>query len=111
MGNIDKLGKKIMRRVYYTFALRVATHPMLGHGILLLALVWLLKELVFVARIWESFVATPVGEIGTFVIKLVTNADALTLVVLAAAISIGGLWLKQLVRIRPFTFTDTKPAS
>lgn len=91
-----------MRRIYYAFLLRQATHPIFGYGVLLLALVWWLKELVFFARIWESFTTTPVGEVGNFFASLVLAADPLTLVVSAAFLLIGTLWLRQLLKANWF---------
>lgn len=89
-----------MRRVYYAFALRIATHPAFGYSVLLLALGWTLKELIFFARIWESFMTVQVGELGSFLVRLVVKADTLTLVVFSVSILVGMLWLKQLSQIR-----------
>ena len=82
----------IMRRVYYAWVLRISTHPVTLQLAALLVVAWSLKELVFVARVWEAFVTTPVGELGTFVYQLLTHADyptvALTLVAVVLLTSV-----------------------
>lgn len=70
-----------MRRVYYAFALHSATHPVTLYGFALLALGWWLTELVFVAQVWQAFVSSPVGELGSFFVALVSGADSVTLLV------------------------------
>lgn len=64
----------------------MATHPVTVYVVALAILAWLLSRLVFVARVWESFVRTPIGELGTFTHHLIIQADALTLVVCAVGL-------------------------
>lgn len=73
-----------MRRVYYAFAIKCVSHPATLYAVAFVALVWWLKELVFVARVWQAFVSTPVGELGSFGFKVLAHADMLTLLVCAA---------------------------
>jgi hypothetical protein len=78
--------RAIMRRVYYVFALRLATHP---HALRLCALAvlgYLLGRLVHVAVVAQSFKAVPVGQVGDFLIATVRHADWPTLFVLGLTI-------------------------
>jgi len=78
-----KLYNTIMRRVYYAFCIRLVSHPAILYMLALVGVGWWLTKLVFVARIWQSFTATPVGELSSFMYGLVTGADTLTLAVTA----------------------------
>lgn len=88
-----------MRRVYYTFALRLATHPTMLYGLAFIGLVWWLKELVFVARVWQSLVSRPVGELGSFFLELIRNADSLTLLVTMVTVVVMVGFARQLQRL------------
>lgn len=97
MTKVDKLQQNIMRRVYYIYGLRLVTHPISMYGLVLLALLVWLKELVFFARIWESFVRTPIGEVDAFMLKLISHADGLTLGISFAVVAFGFIWLRQVL--------------
>lgn len=99
MSQTPIISKNVMRRVYYLCAIRVATHPATLYSVAFVGLVWWLAELVFVARIWQSFVSQPVGELGSFALEIVQNADSLTLLVTAGAIVVTYGLLRQLQRI------------
>lgn len=100
------IEKKIMRRVYYLFGIRIVTHPMVMQGLLLVvALTWL-AQLVFFARIWQSFVATPVGELGAFFVKVVTHADGLTLLVTLATTIIMVALVRSMIRFEPIELPE-----
>ena len=96
---MSQLQKTIMRRVYYAFAIRLLTHPTTLYAAAFLGLVWWLKELVFVARIWEAVVSRPIGELGSFALELVHNADSLTLVVTAVTLAVAVGFARQLQHI------------
>lgn len=90
---------KTMRSIYYAYIARIIAHPVVVQGAVLLAAIWWLKELVFVARIWESFATTPVGEVGGFVYELFTQADSLTVIVTIAVCYIAISWVRRLSQI------------
>jgi hypothetical protein len=100
MSHSTNIPKIVMRRVYYAFAIRLATHPVTLYALTALALVWWLKELVFVARIWQSFVATPIGELGSFTLELLARADSLTLVVFAVTCVVAVQFARNLNQLR-----------
>jgi hypothetical protein len=99
------LEATIMRRVYYAFALRCATHPVTLYALALIAFAWWLKELVFVERIWESFVSQPVGEIGRFAVGLVQGADWLTLLVALLVLLCTVALFRQLRQLSVHSYT------
>lgn len=80
--NTIALKRAIMRRVYYVFALRVVTHPVTLHLIVLAVLGYALIRLVHVAVVTSSFMAVPVGQVGSFLVATLRHADWPTLLVL-----------------------------
>lgn len=102
----NPLQSTIMRRVYYAFFIHCATHPITLYLAALVALAWWLKELVFVARIWESVISRPVSELGSFAVGLVQGADALTLGVAALLLVCAGALMHQLRRVQHYSYTS-----
>lgn len=95
----NTLQATIMRRVYYAYTIRLLTHTVTMYGLALFALGWWLKELVFVARLWETFIRTPIGELGGWALKVVSGADPLTLLVFAVACVLAAGLVRQLQRL------------
>ena len=85
----QQLQKNIMRRVYYTYALSIALHPMLWRGVFLGAAAVLLARWLHVASIVENFLAIPVGAVPQYIVNSLvsaaTHGEVLTLLTLAAA--------------------------
>lgn len=82
-----RLKNKIMRSVFYAFAIRVALHPVtLGSAFSLVSL-YILAKLVFVARVVEGFLNVPVREIIPHTLGVLSNADLLTLTVFTLCLS------------------------
>lgn len=70
-----------MRRVYYSFALNVATSPVTLHLLLLAIAGYMLTVLVHVAAVLENLLAVQVGELGSYAVATVLRADVATLIV------------------------------
>ena len=75
-----------MRRVYYAFAIRLATHKATLHLVALVVLGYVLTKLVFVAKVFDNLASRELGEVVPTLVRMVGNADLLTLVVLGAVI-------------------------
>ncbi|HMA77760.1 MAG TPA: hypothetical protein VKP88_01305 [Candidatus Paceibacterota bacterium] len=99
------LSATIMRQVYYAAAIHWATHPVTLYALGLLVLGWWLKELVFVAQIWDAFVSRPVGELGNFTLGVVQGADTLTLLVTALVLVCAVALYRQLRHLRAHSYT------
>ncbi|MEZ4200571.1 MAG: hypothetical protein R3B69_03220 [Candidatus Paceibacterota bacterium] len=76
----------IMRRVYYAFAVRLATHTVTLHVLALAVLGFVLAKLVFVARVYENLASREFGELLPATLRILMHADVLTLVVFAVAV-------------------------
>lgn len=87
----QRLRRRIMRRVWLQYARSIATHRGFVLGIAFGASVQLLREFVFVARVFESFLATEIGEVPGFVYRLLTHAD--TPEILAAVVMLTSVGL------------------
>jgi hypothetical protein len=86
MQQINQLHKKIMRRIYYAYALRVSTQAFVIHAVLFIASVYALSKLVHVASILQNISNTKVGSLGTYFLNTIMHAEFLTMVVLAIVI-------------------------
>lgn len=88
--NSLKLKNKIMRRIYFIFAVRIVEHPItLQVATFGLALV-VLAKLVHVHRVTESFLSTSVGHLPQYLFNTVASAfmrgEVLTLLVVGVLI-------------------------
>jgi hypothetical protein len=80
------LQKKIMRRVYYTYALRVATMPGILQGFLMLASLIVLTYFVSLGHVIQNLMQVQVGHVGVFFYNALTNTEAWTLLLLGIII-------------------------
>lgn len=91
----NNLKKTIMRRVYYSYALRFISEPMLWQGVVLGVCVALFGRLTHVAAIARNLEATRVGDAPQFIVSSFVNAfthgEVLTVLVtlLMAGLSIS----------------------
>ena len=81
------LQKNIMRRVYYAFLLRVATHPVTMHVVVLAGVVYALKEVLHIAAIYRNILQVPLGNVMQYLAKSLINTEMLTLCLLALALA------------------------
>lgn len=68
-----------MRRVYYAYALRVATIPGVVQGFVMLAVLIGLTRFVSLGNVIHNFMAVPVGNVDVFVYNAITTTEAWTL--------------------------------
>ena len=80
------LQKKIMRRVYYAYAIRLATTPGVAQGFLMLAVLIGLTRFVSLGNVVRNLMGVEVGHVGTFFYNAVTNTEAWTLLLLGVFI-------------------------
>lgn len=79
MKKLSALQKKIMRRVYYAYAIRLVTLPGVPQGFLTLFALIGLTYFVSLASVLNNIRQIPVGNLDTFAYNAVTNTDAWTL--------------------------------
>lgn len=71
-----------MRRVYYSYTLRLATHPLFVHGVLLFGSVYVLSKLIHVASIMNNIRSLRVGDLDNYLFNTFMNAEFATLAVI-----------------------------
>lgn len=76
---LNQLQKKIMRRVYYAFALRFGTHPLVIHGAMLAVGVFALSRFTHVAAIINNLSNIKVGDLDNYLFNSFTHAEVWTL--------------------------------
>jgi hypothetical protein len=79
MKKLSALQRKIMRRVYYAYMIRLVTLPGVPQGFLTLFALIGLTYFVSIRSVISNFLQVPVGNLDTFAYNAVTNADAWTL--------------------------------
>jgi len=97
------MQKAIMRRVYYSYALSIATHTMFWRGMFLSIAGILLANWLHVASIVHNFLSVPVGNAPQFILNSFVNAiangeilTALTLVLAGGVAISAGFHLVQI---------------
>jgi cell division protein FtsX len=97
----SKLHQNVMRRVYYSFAISMATQPMLWQGFLLGASIALFGRLTHVASIAHNFAATRIENAPTFVwssfVNAYTHGEVLTVLVVLFMIGLSVSLVARLV--------------
>ncbi len=84
--DFKQMQRRIMMHVYRTFAIRLATHPLTLHVGLLVGAAYAVGYFVHVAAVMRNMANVPVGELGGFLARAVTNTEGITLLVLGVMI-------------------------
>jgi hypothetical protein len=79
MSQINQLQKKIMRRVYYAFALRMGTQPVVLYTALLIASVYGLSRVTHVASIINNIRGVQVGNLDNYILNTFMHTEFWTL--------------------------------
>lgn len=74
------LQQKIMRRVYYIFALKLVTHPVFSHSLLLGVSIFALSRVVSIPNILLNLMDVKVGELAEFFIGALLSTEVVTIV-------------------------------
>ncbi len=82
MSTINQLQRRIMRRVYYAFGIRLATSPVVVHGVLLFAALYALKVLVSITSIINNLRQIQLGNLDNYIFHAFMHAQFWTLVVI-----------------------------
>lgn len=80
------LHNKIMRRIYYTFALRIVLQPTLLLGFLMLGMMIVLTYFVSIGNVIHNLLSLDAGNISEFVLRAFLHTEIWTLIVLGLLI-------------------------
>lgn len=97
-----QLHNKIMRRVYYAYALRITLQPVILHGFFMLAMLIALTYFVSLGNVIQNMLQVRAEGLGPYFYNAVTNTEAWTLF-------IGGLLIFSVFSLR-LTITPMKRA-
>jgi len=86
MKTQNQMKKRIMRRVYITFGIRIATHVTTLHLVVMAASVYALGYFVHVAAVFRNASAVPVGEFVSYMLRALAHADVMTMLVLGVIV-------------------------
>lgn len=76
------LQKKIMRGIYYAYAIRLATLPGLWQGFVMLGIMIVLTRFVSLGNVINNFSQIEMSHVGTFVYNAVRNTELWTLLLI-----------------------------
>jgi len=77
---MNKLQKRIMRRVYLAFARRVATHPLAMNIALFTLALFVFAKLVFVRSVIDNLMGVEVAQVPSFMLSALMHGEILTLI-------------------------------
>ena len=80
------LQQKIMRRIYFAYAKRVASNPTLLHGSLIFIMMIVLTYFVSIQAVIHNMSRVAVGDLGAWTYSAVTNTEAWTLLILGVIV-------------------------
>ncbi len=86
MATLNKLQKKIMRRVYYAYAIRMVTLRGVPQGFLMLGALIALTYFVSIGNVIQNIEKVGVSGLSQFAYSAVTNTEAWTLLILGVFI-------------------------
>ena len=76
------LKRKIMRRIYYAYALRVVSLPGVWQGFAMLAVIIMLTRFVSLGNVLHNLAQNNVSTLGTFTYNAVHTTEAWTLLLI-----------------------------
>lgn len=86
MQKLNRLQKKIMRRIYYAYAIRVATLRGVPQGFFMLGVLIALTHFVSLGNVIVNMEHVGLGGLGVFVYNAFTNTEAWTLLLIGLMI-------------------------
>jgi hypothetical protein len=96
---MKKLQRKIMRGIYYAYAIRLATLPGVWQGFLMLAVLIALTRFVSIGNVIQNVQGIEFAHMGTFVYNAVRTTEIWTLLLV-------GLFVFLLLSLRLTLFTQ-----
>ena len=97
------IKKTIMRRVYYSYALSIATSAALWQGALLGVSIALFGRLTHVAAIYRNFAATTIENVPAFIwnsfVHALYSGEAMTALVVVLMVGLTLKLIQRLVRV------------
>ena len=74
--------KKIMRRVWYAFLIKKATHPVTTHSFVLVVAGVFLAQYIHVLAVIRNIAQVQVGELGKYVLETLLSTETVNLLLI-----------------------------
>ncbi len=87
--NTNKLQRRIMRRVYFAFTVRILKHPVVLQLALFGLALMVFAQMVHVKRIIDTLLEMPVGSVPRYTFNAFMNGEMLTLIAIGAMVFVA----------------------
>lgn len=74
----NNIRRAVMRRIYFIFAGRLLSHPITVNIALFAVALTIFREVVFVKRVLETLLNTPLGQLPDFFIHALMRGEVVT---------------------------------
>ena len=89
MNTANTLQKRIMRRIYMAFAIRIATHQITAQIALFALALMVFGKLVYVKRIVDTLLTRSVEQLPGYVTGAFMHAEVLTLIAIGTMVFVA----------------------
>lgn len=86
MKRMQEISKKIMRRIYYAYTLRMLKHPGFVHTAIMMVGFVGLAQVVSIPNVWANMLQVRVGDLAQFWIGAFLNTGVPTLVLMGVIV-------------------------
>lgn len=86
---MNTLHRKIMRRIYYAYAMRIATHTITLELALFALALYVFAKMVFVASVVENLLTVEVGKAPAYIANALFHGEVLTLLAIGVMVFVA----------------------
>jgi hypothetical protein len=104
----SNIQKKVMKRVWRIYAMSIIGNTATLVGIMTVVCTAVFAKLVFVSAIIDNTLATEVGQLPSFFMTALTNADIPSLAVFLLLCASGGFFIRSLHRLRSVSVVSSR---
>jgi len=87
--NTTKLQQRVMRRVYYIFALRLMKHPVTVQVALFTLALLVFARLVHVSKVVDNLLSVPLGQVPQHIVNALMRGEVLTLITIGVMVFVA----------------------
>ena len=104
---MNTLHRKIMRRIYYAYTMRIATHTITLQTVLCFFALYVFAKMVHVASVVHNLLSVEVGNAPAYIANAFFHGEALTLIAIGVMMFVA---LSLPVRVRTTFFPRMQTA-
>lgn len=107
---MSQLSKKIMRRVYYAFCLRLLGHPVSIHSAIIVMSFLVLSQAISIPSIWSNLMTVKVGEVAGYLWAALSSTQFAVQILLSIMAAATISLTINLLRSRRFEIVEEREA-